>query len=134
MYREYLQSDNIAVLEVTVQGIRSMLNAKVLVDELLTVEMVQIVAGKYEYMYVYLYMYTHAYICKHIHKLVNTTDSYSFVHHYTYTHTGHLRTYEGNPYICRSCCEIITIVSYELIAQTILSSPEILTILYHIGE
>ena len=82
MYREYLQSDNIAVLEVTVQGIRSMLNAKVLVDELLTVEMVQIVAGKYEYMYVYLYMYTHAYICKHIHKLVNTTDSYSFVHHY----------------------------------------------------
>ena len=66
MYREYLQSDNIAVLEVTVQGIRSMLNAKVLMDELLTEEMVRIVAGKYVYMYVYLYTYTHGiHMCAH---------------------------------------------------------------------
>ena len=47
---------------------------------------------------------------------------------------GHLRTYEHNDKICKSCCEIIAIVSYQPRVQEIMSTTDILSILYHIGE
>ena len=42
---EYLQSDNIVVLEATMQGLRSMLNCESYTEELLTDQMVLKVAG-----------------------------------------------------------------------------------------